>query len=142
MDPKIVQLDVIRIERHKPRKCTCDPEERSFTVDNVNREITCGCGMTVEPFEAMNFLAERYDRINRQHVAMDEQRRSWAKQKPHSILFKRLEQNYRRGEMLPTCPHCEVPIDPNKLTFWVNAKFYLQRQKQIKAALVEEAPQS
>ncbi|WP_239617289.1 hypothetical protein [Cohnella mopanensis] len=45
----IVQLDTIRIERHKPRKCTCDPYNKKFTVDTVNREVTCRCGLTVDP---------------------------------------------------------------------------------------------
>lgn len=124
----IIQLDTIRINRRLERKCTCEPYNKRFTVDTVNREVTCGCGMTVDPFEAMKHLAEYTERMNEQHKAMNEQRRQWAKEKPHSVLFKQLEREYRRGEMLPRCPSCESLIEFDKLAHWVNAKFYLQRK--------------
>lgn len=63
----IVQLDTIRIERQKPRKCTCDPYDKHFTVDKVNREITCGCGLVVDPYEAMEeYEWERKQREGRE----------------------------------------------------------------------------
>lgn len=123
MKDKIITLDAIRLERHKPRKCTCG-DERSFTVDKVNREITCGCGMVVDPFEAMLHLAEHYDYINRQHEAMDQQRREWIKQKPYSVIFKKLEQSYQRGKMLPTCPRCSQVFDYTEINGHVNAEYY------------------
>lgn len=132
MTEKIVQLDVLRLERHKPRKCTCD--SRRFTVDEVNREITCSCGLVVDPFEAMLELADTHERFNRQHKELYEQAQLWKKQKPYSVLFKRLEQDYQRGKMLPYCPHCNYLIELDKLTSWGNAEFYLKRQKEILAS--------
>ena len=120
----IVQLDTIRLERHKPRKCTCDPYDKSFTVDKVNREITCGCGLAVDPYEAMEHLAYHYERINDQHKAMDDQRQQWIKEKPYSVLFKELERHYRRGTMLPGCPECGSSFEFNKITSWTNAEYY------------------
>ena len=123
MDNKIVTLDAIRLDRQKPRNCTCGDTKR-FTVDKVNREITCGCGLVVDPFEAMLYLSQHYDYINKQHEAMDQQRREWMKQKPHSVIFKRLEQSYQRGKMLPTCPRCEQVFDYSEINGHVNADFY------------------
>lgn len=122
MNETIIQLDAVRIERHKPRKCTCDV--RKFSVDTVNREITCGCGLTVDPFEAMEYLARHVERINEAHKALHEQRVQWFKEKPHSVIFKDLERNYQRGTMLPACPKCDATIDFKELKFWRNAEFY------------------
>ncbi|MNC34101.1 hypothetical protein D3C75_825180 [compost metagenome] len=120
----IVVLDTLRIEHNRPRKCTCDPYNKKFTVDSVNREVTCECGIVVDPFEAMEYLARHYDRINEQHKAMHEQKREWLKEKPHSVLFKKLERSYRRGEMLPSCPICQQTFDFKDVTFFTNARFY------------------
>lgn len=118
----IIQLDTVRIERHKPRKCTC--KVRKFTIDTTNREITCGCGLVVDPFEAMLYLTEYFEEINRQHRALNEQRKQWLKEKPHSVIFKRLEQLYRKGTMLPFCPKCNEMIDFKDMTSFGNAQFY------------------
>lgn len=120
----VVTLDVIRIERDKPRKCTCDPYDLHFTVDTVNKEVTCGCGMVVEPYTAIEYLARHYDRLNDQHKAMNEQRIQWQKEKPHSVLFKSLERDYQRGKMLPCCPRCQQPFDYKEINGHTNAEFY------------------
>lgn len=127
----IIQLDILRVERHKPRKCTCDKPK--FLVDTENREVTCECGMAHDAFEALLNLAERHEEINRSQRAMHEQKSIWVKQKPHSVLFKRLEQDYQHGKMLPYCPTCNYLIELDKLTSWGNAGFYLERQRQILA---------
>lgn len=120
----IVTLDMLRIERNKPRKCICDQYNKKFTVDSVNREVTCDCGQIVDPFEAMEYLARHYDRLNEQHKGMHEQKKLWLKEKPHSVLFKKLEQSYKRGTMLPNCPNCEMPFEYEKITSHTNAEFY------------------
>ncbi|PAD73956.1 hypothetical protein [Paenibacillus campinasensis] len=130
-DDKIIILDTIRIDRNKPRKCTCQGQ-RKFTVDTVNREITCGCGRPVDPFEAMADLAAHYERINRQHEAMNKQRKEWIRQKPHSVLFKQLEQSYRRGAMLPFCPRCGDVFDFTELTRFGSADFYTKMKGRDK----------
>jgi len=118
----IIQIDAIRIARNKQRKCVC--KVRKFTVDRVNREVTCECGVLHDPFEALMDIALHYERINEQHKALDEQRKEWIKQKPHSVLFKDLERNYKRGEMWPCCPNCDRPFDFKDLNSWVNAEFF------------------
>lgn len=120
----IILLDSLRIDRDKPRKCTCDPHKKKFTVDIVNREVTCGCGLVVDPYEAMEYLARYHDRLNEQHKGMLEQKKLWLKEKPHSVLFKKLERSYQRGEMLPSCPRCQQTFDFKDVTFFTNARFY------------------
>ncbi|MNW44645.1 hypothetical protein D3C74_218830 [compost metagenome] len=124
MSDNIITLDVIRVERHKPRKCTCDHYNMHFTIDTVNKEITCECGMVVDPFDAIKNIAEHYERINRSQENMDAQRRQWLKEKPHSVIFKELERSYRKGTMLPECPRCHQPFDYTEIKGHINAEFY------------------
>lgn len=119
---KLIQLDFIRVDRNKPRKCVC--ERPKYSVDTVNREITCECGMVIDPFEAMLNLAKHYEDRNLQHKLLNEQRQQWIKEKPHSIIFKQLERSYQRGTMLPCCPQCEQMFDFKDVTRFVNAEFY------------------
>ncbi|ATO50127.1 hypothetical protein P4V86_19340 [Brevibacillus laterosporus] len=125
---KLIQLNFIRLERNKERKCTC--EFRKYTVDTVNREITCECGMVVDPFEAMLDMAKHYDHLNYQHRLMEEQRLQWFKEKPHSVLFKNLERSYQKGKMLPYCPSCQQLFDFKDVTGFGNAEFYRKLQKR------------
>ena len=118
----IIILDTLRIDRNKPRKCTCT--DRKFTVDKNNREVTCECGMTEDPFEALLYLAEHYERLNRQHESLDEQRRQWIKEKPHSVVFKQLERSYRKGTMLPSCPECGQTFDYKDISGHTNAEYF------------------
>lgn len=129
MQDNIILLDILRIQRNKPRKCTC--KIRKFTVDTVNREVTCGCGLIVDPFEALLYLATHYEHINEQHKALDDQRKEWIRQKPHSVIFKHLEQQYRRGKMLPFCPKCDSLFDFKEIKSWGNAEFYRKLQQRF-----------
>lgn len=125
----LVTLDTLRIERNKPRKCTCG-DRRQYSVDKVNREVTCGCGLVWDAFDALLNVAEHYEEENRNHKHMYEQRNEWLKQKPFSVLFKKLERSYRRGEMLPNCPHCGEIFDYTELNGHTNAMFYRNRLKK------------
>lgn len=126
----IIQLDILRIERQKPRKCVCDQNNKKFTVDEVNREITCKCGLVVDPFEAMLYLAEHYENLNRQHMALREQGRQWLREKPHSVIFKNLERHYSKGTMLPYCPKCDKLFDYKDITAHGNAQFYRRLEER------------
>lgn len=134
MSDNIVQIDTIRIDRNKPRKCVC--KVRKFTIDTKNREITCDCGMTVDPFEAMEYLARHFETINQQHQMLNQQRQEWLKTKPHSVLFKRLEQDYQRGKMLPTCPKCSQTFDFTEVKGWRNAEFYRKLEQSRQQTLL------
>lgn len=135
---KVISIDILRINRKVPRKCVCDEHHIKYTVDTENREITCECGIVVDPFEAMEYLARKYDRINESHKALQEQRNSWLRQKPRSIIFKNLEQSDSKGTMLPVCPNCKVPFEFSKVVSFVNAEFFRTRQRSIKKELDEQ----
>lgn len=129
----IIQIDAVRIERNRPRKCVC--KVRKYTIDPTNREVTCECGIVHDPFEAFLDIARHYERINDQQHRMDDQRKEWMKQKPHSVLFKQLEQHYRRGTMWPVCPKCGDAFDFCEITEWYNSEFIKRRKQGIHGRL-------
>ncbi|MCP1306410.1 hypothetical protein [Paenibacillus tyrfis] len=133
----IIVLDTIRLDRNQPRKCTCG-DGRTFRVDTVNREITCDCGLIVDPFEAMEYLAAHYDRLNREQQSLFEQREQWIKEKPHSVLFKQLEQFYRKGAMLPYCPKCQQLFDYKDIDSHGNAEFYRRLEEKMRLAKIAQ----
>jgi len=89
--------------------------------------------MTHDPFEALVNLAGRHEELNRQQTSLFEQRNQWLKEKPHSVIFKRLEQSYRRGTMLPFCPKCDQLFDFKDVNSFGNAEFYrkLEARKRL-----------
>lgn len=133
----IIQIDTLRIDRNRKRKCICDPYDKKFTVDSVNREITCECGMIVDPFEAMEYLANHYELLNEQHRRLYDQRQEWIKTKPYSVLFKDLERSYSRGTMLPSCPRCNQVFDFKEISGWTNAEYYRKWKEHIKKSGME-----
>lgn len=117
----LLQLDVLRVERHKPRKCVC--KVRRFTIDTQNREITCGCGIVVDPFDAMCEVGTMHERANEQYKRMYNQMIQWQNEKPRGVMFKEMERMYKKGEMLPRCPSCNEAFDFKDLIRYTNKKF-------------------
>lgn len=115
-ESNLIQLDVLRIERNKPRKCVC--KVRRFSIDTKNREVVCDCGLWVDPFEAILEMATMHERVNEQYKRMYEQMIQWQKEKPRSVIFKRLERDYRKGTMLPACPVCDKSFDFADIVGW------------------------
>lgn len=121
---KVKRIDVLRIEYSRKKLCRCnDPH---YEIDNQNKLVYClDCGAIVEPFEALLYIANYYERINSQVEALLEQRREIAGYKPHLIVIKELESHYRANHfsMVPCCPRCGKPFDLTELTNWANRKF-------------------
>lgn len=125
----LIQIDMLRVEKNRPRKCVC--KVRKFTLDTKNREVTCGCGIVHDPFEAMLYLASHYHMLNEQAVKVREQI-DWLKQeyetlkrqKPSEAIFKELEEKYNLGRMLPMCPCCGELFHFKDIKRWSSSIFY------------------
>ncbi|QDX93172.1 hypothetical protein EEL30_13165 [Brevibacillus laterosporus] len=102
---KIVDIDVLRINRNSNKRCQCT--EKTFVIDPQNRAINCGrCGAPVDPYEAMYYLATEQEQLRDQVLNLLEQRKQIVNYKPHMLAFRDLERQSRGKKMLPTCPHC------------------------------------
>jgi hypothetical protein len=126
---KIVDIDVLRINRNINKRCQCD--EKKFVVDPQNRAVHCGtCGAQVDPFDAIYHLATKPETLRQQIKSLLEQGREIANYKPHLRVIKYLEQQYRGKKMLPTCPHCHQAFYLEELTFWTNAELEKRRRER------------
>jgi hypothetical protein len=122
----ILNFTTVRIVK-KQKLCQCD--HSSYEVDAENRLVTCiTCGAYIDPFDALLNLASRPEKlraemnefINRRNRALKKWRETM-KRKPNMIIFKELEQAYRRRKgyrMLPRCPKCHGAFRFEDIDMW------------------------
>lgn len=134
---KVVGLDQVRIARGLGKICQC--QKRKFVLDTDNRRVTCrSCGAVVEPYEAILDLARQREEYVRQTERLLEQRKEIASYKPHLVVIKSLEQQYRGKKMLPCCPRCNEPFYLEELVRWQGRQFADGRIKRYKEKQVKE----
>lgn len=128
---KVVDIDVLRINRNISKRCQC--QDKRFVVDPQNRAVHCGtCGAWVDPYDAIYHLATKKERMIEQVTSLLEQRREISRYKPHLVVIKQLERQYRGKKMLPTCPHCHEAFYLEELTFWTNAELVKRKRAKEK----------
>lgn len=130
----IIQLDILRVEKHKPRKCVCNPA--MYTIDAKNREITCGCGVVHDPIQVLVNFADRYADVKDVEIAahrrienLKKEYEATRKQKPSGAVFLELEQQYNLGRMLPMCPQCGELFHFKDIKGWTSSIFYKPKKK-------------
>ena len=125
---KIKDIDVIRLNRNLRKICKC--KKPHFEVDTTNRLVTCtDCGAIWDAFDVLVYLCRDYERLQEQVNALYEQRKQIAMYKPHRVIIKNIEANYKGGKMLPRCPKCSEIFKLEDLTWWSNAIFYKETGK-------------
>ena len=102
----IINLNPVIIDRKRERNCQC--EHPQYSIDVTNREVRCTqCGNYVDPIDALMYLAEEWEQIEKWEERQKEIVRQLSKYKPWKKGLKRLEENIgRKGDKLPICPHC------------------------------------
>lgn len=124
---KIIDIKILKINRNIRKHCTCS--ERTYTIDQVNREITCDkCGAIIDPFEVVVDIAYRRERLREETNRLLEQRKEIINYNPHLLVFRSLEQSYRGKRMLPVCPECGKAFYFEKITSWTNRRSEEQRR--------------
>lgn len=125
----IVSIEALRINRNIDKRCNCT--KRSFVVDSRNKAVHCsGCGAWVDPYDAMYELARHYERLENETRELLEQRRKIARYKPHMVVFRKLEKQYRGRKMLLACPHCSRGFFFEELSLWTNAEMEKKRRER------------
>lgn len=65
----VVRLDLVRIERDRSRKCSC--ENPIYKVDVTNDSVECErCGASVEAINALKDVGTRFEEMNEIQDAM------------------------------------------------------------------------
>ncbi|WHH59147.1 hypothetical protein [Petroclostridium sp. X23] len=129
---KIIELDILRINRNIDKKCKCNRWERKFTVDTTNKKVYCNCGAEVDPYEALEDLARNRERIVEENKRLYEQRKQIIDYKPWLLVFRDLESQYRSKMMLPACPHCGRGFFFEELRSWTNRQLEIKRREKEK----------
>ena len=130
---KIIDLEILRINRNIDKQCKCNRWERNFTVDTTNKKVYCSCGAEVDPYDAIYDIAYRRDRLNEEVKRLLEQRKEIVEYKPWLLVFRDLESRYRTKRMLPACPHCGRGFYFEEIRCWVNRRLEdLRRGKEDK----------
>lgn len=128
---KIVSLDQVRINSGLKKICKCN--NRKFVIDTSNRRVICNsCGATIDPYEAMLELANNRQEHVKQMEKLLEQRKQIVNYKPHLVVIKKLEKQYRGRKMIPSCPRCSEPFYLEELVRWTGKPFADARIKQFK----------
>jgi hypothetical protein len=126
---KIIKIETLRINRDIYKRCRCAYWERKYEVDPQNREVTCKkCGSRVDPFDAIYDMAKHYERLEEEVQRLLEQRKEIINYKPHMIVFRNLESNYRGKKMLPSCPHCHRGFFFEEIVNWTNREIEERRR--------------
>jgi len=127
---KVIELEVLRINRNIDKKCRC--YNRTFVVDPTNKIILCGeCGARVDPYEAIYDLAYNRERMVEENRRLLEQRKQIESYKPFLVVIKELEKKYRnKNELLPCCPHCHRGIYLKELLAESTSKQFEDRRRK------------
>ncbi len=128
---KVVHIESLRINRNIDKRCKC--EDRTFVIDFNNNSVHChDCGAWVDPFVAIRELALHYERLDNEQDALFEQRRQIMNYKPHLIVIRKLEEQYRGKQMIPCCPHCKEGFFLEELSSWTNRQMEILRREKKK----------
>ena len=124
----VVDFTVLKIKYDRGKICQC-PNPK-YLIDFHNRLVTCAwCGAYTDPFDALLCIARRGEAFREEVAALLEQRREIENYKPHMVVFRKLEQQYRKGKhgrMLPGCPQCGKPFRFEDIRAWFNEGLYFK----------------
>lgn len=128
---KVINLEVLRINHNIDKRCKC--QDRNFVVDSENREVTCGkCGARLDPFDSLAELARSRERITNENRRLLEERKQIINYKPHMLVFRGLEKEYRGKKMIPYCPHCHRGFFFEEISGWTNREMEERRRQKEK----------
>lgn len=110
---KVVDIGDIRVARGKSRRPYSACKHRAMAYDQQERRIWCkDCETDIEPFDAFLVICEHFNsaasRLERERQVIEEA-------KAHNIIriaAKRIDELFRRKNMVPCCPHCSAGIFP------------------------------
>ena len=142
MTNKIIDFNIMRINKNAQKICRCDPP--NYEIDTTNRLVQCTkCGAYIHPFDALVGLAENIEKYNsiinkleEEMIEMADERNEYAKE-VNTLLTKRfrmnvfrdLQNSYMKG-LMPRCPHCERAFDPTEIDHYTNKDYCDYKRKK------------
>lgn len=132
MTNKIIDFNIMRINKNAQKICRCDPP--AYEIDTTNRLVQCTkCGAYIQPFDALVYLAENIEKYeeeiekyNNEISKIIDKRNEYAKEvntlstkRFRMNVFRNMQNRYMKG-LVPSCPHCERAFDPTEIDSYTN----------------------
>lgn len=140
MDKKVVDFNILRINRAARKFCRC--QQPHYELDTVNRVVTCtDCGAFVDPIEALRVLSHDIERYQRCAEYAIEERKKLDEYKPRLRVIKYLEEQYSgtRNSMVPSCPVCGMYFDLSELqsVCWRSRSYHEMAVSEERKAIMD-----
>ena len=112
---KIVDIGDVRVSRGMSRRHVSSCKHRQVTYDQRERRIWCrDCETNVEPFDAFLMIVEHFDAADKKAQRMIAEAHEASKFALVSRAAKEIDKQWRRKNMVPSCPHCNAGIWPEE----------------------------
>lgn len=138
---QVIRIDVLRNFHNREKLCRCVYPK--YEIDTANRLVYCvDCNAIVDAFDALRSICRRWEYVQSQLDTAHRQAKELSEYKPYLRAIKELESK-QRGKMMPTCPHCKLPVDIVELSKTVSlgrqyGESVLQRHYAEKKAKEDE----
>lgn len=111
--PKVVQIEDLRVARGLTRRPLSSCRHRQLVYDDTERRIWCqDCESEIEPFDAFIQLCAVFQKaksdIDRRRAALAEAEAFQIRSRAAKVM----DEAWRRKNMAPLCPHCDMAILP------------------------------
>lgn len=142
MTNKIIDFNIMRINKNAQKICRCDPP--NYEIDVTNRLVQCTkCNAYIQPFDALVYLAENIEKYNEIIEKYENEiskiidlRNEYAKEvnalsdkRFRLNKFRDLQNSYMKG-MMPRCPHCGKAFDPTEIDSYTNKNYCNYKKKK------------
>lgn len=113
------------IQSKKARACQCT--KRRLEVDPENRIVIClECGQYIDPITALCMMSDRMSEQAKELNRLNSLKKDlldWINKNRHFRVIKYIEEQYKGGNHLPSCPHCKKYFDLSDLVSWANKRW-------------------
>lgn len=135
MKNKIIDFNLMRINKNAQKICRCNPP--AYEIDTTNRLVQCTkCNAYIHPFDVLLYLAENYERYKNDIEKLRQERNYYAKEvnelstkKFRMNVFRDMQNSYMKG-LVPHCPHCNKPFDPTEISQYTNKKYCVYKKER------------
>lgn len=108
----VIQIEEVRLEQINKGVCF----HSHLCFDEHNEFIECkDCGLPVSPFQAFIILVRNYNQAVERFRRREQELEDLEKRRERGLLVatKKVDEAWRRKNMVPVCPHCKEAIFPD-----------------------------
>lgn len=111
--PKVVSIGDIRVARGLSRRPHSSCPHHRMVYDRQERRVWCkDCEQDVEAFDAYMLVVEQFAKAEARIDRLNTEALEASKFSLISRAAKAIDRQWRRRNMVPTCPHCSAGIWP------------------------------